>query len=91
MILIDAMRSGVPAGSIRSINRDQLERYGERLSSHALGVAEMLALGEKLGDLPDRLWLIGIEVGGAPQWEKLVELVESLDLQVSPGLSPPNG
>lgn len=78
VVLIDAMRSAAPAGTVHSIDRDQLDRHGERMSSHALGVAEVLVLGEILGDLPDRLWLIGIEVGGVPQWEKLVELVESL-------------
>ncbi len=77
VVVIDAMRAGSPPGTICLIDGDQLERYGERISSHGLGVADVLAIGAQLGDLPDQLWLIGIEVGRAPHWEQLVELVQA--------------
>jgi hydrogenase maturation protease len=64
VILIDAVQSGAPPGSAFALDRGQLLRAGDRFSSHALGVAEVLALGEKLEELPPRLGLIGIEAGG---------------------------
>lgn len=64
VILIDAVHGGARPGAVFRIDRKQLLQDGERLSSHALGVAEVLALGEKLGDLPPCLGLLGVEVGG---------------------------
>jgi hydrogenase maturation protease len=64
-VLIDAMRGGGAAGSVRVLAPDDLERSGGTLSSHGLGVAEALALAAALGDLPPRLALIGIEAGDA--------------------------
>jgi hydrogenase maturation protease len=70
VILVDAMRGGGPAGSIRHFDRDGWPGYGGGLSSHGFGVLEALALARELGSLPPRLDLYGIEIGlavpGAP-------------------------
>lgn len=63
VILIDAVHSGAAPGSVFAIDRTELVRCGEGRSSHSLGVAEVLDLGERLGALPPRLGLIGVEAG----------------------------
>jgi hydrogenase maturation protease len=60
-VLIDAMFSGAEPGTVRLLERSELARC-QRYSSHALGVAEVLNLGEKLQALPPVLRLIGVEV-----------------------------
>lgn len=82
-ILVDAMRAGLPAGSVRKVSPAELEVFWTQASSHAIGVAETLALGEKLGLLPPLLCLLGIEMGdGLPtasveQAEALIDLLLS--------------
>lgn len=62
-ILVDAMRAGLPAGSVREVSPAELEVFSTQASSHAIGVAETLTLGQKLGMLPLSLHLLGIEMG----------------------------
>jgi hydrogenase maturation protease len=64
VILIDAMRSGEPPGTLRRLGMDQLEALASPLSSHGLGVAGALRLARSLGQLPARLVIIGVEIGG---------------------------
>lgn len=61
-ILVDAIEGGT-SGTITAINKDQLLQQDSMHSSHQLGVAETIALGEKLGLLPDELVLMGVETG----------------------------
>jgi hydrogenase maturation protease len=63
VIILDAMRGGGRPGSVRRLDSAELALLERRLSSHALGVADMLALGARLGELPARLDIIGIEAG----------------------------
>lgn len=60
LVVIDAMRSGAPPGTVRRLAPDEPLGGQETLSSHGLGVAECLALGRTLGLLPPLL-LYGIE------------------------------
>ena len=62
-IIIDAMQSGQTPGQLRVIEQSELEHLERSLSGHALGVAEALALGRELALLPDRVHIIGIEMG----------------------------
>jgi hydrogenase maturation protease len=62
-VLVDAVRSGAPAGTVH-----RLDPIAERLpaalfatSTHALGVAEAIELGRALGRLPAALRVYGIE------------------------------
>jgi len=63
-VLVDAMRSGRPPGSVARLGRSALPRR-RALSAHGLGVAEGLALAEALGWQPERLELVGVEAGDA--------------------------
>jgi hydrogenase maturation protease len=62
VIVIDAMHSGRPAGTIQ-----RFDAWSERLpagcfvSTHAMGVAETVEMARALDRLPDRLIVYGIE------------------------------
>lgn len=69
VILIDAMQSGQPPGTIHrlEIPRDlgfiiRFSWSSTTASTHAFGLGETLALGETLGTLPPRLLVVGIEL-----------------------------
>jgi hydrogenase maturation protease len=63
VILIDAMQSGQLPGSVRDLALDELIASAGMPSTHALGLAETLRLAEALDALPERLHLLGIEMG----------------------------
>lgn len=62
VVVIDAMRSGAPPGTIR-----RFDVWSEKMpahafvSSHAMGVAETVEMARALGRLPRRLIVYGIE------------------------------
>ncbi len=62
VILIDAVAGGV-AGKISEISKEKLLNSPANLSSHSAGVAEALQMGSIMNVLPDKIELIGIEVG----------------------------
>src|SRR5512144_2472155 len=50
VLIVDAVRSGAPPGTLHELSLDEVAARGVRLaSSHALGVAEALALARELG------------------------------------------
>lgn len=61
-IIIDALISDDKTGEVVVLNSDEIAQQQEILSGHGFGVAETLALGDVLGDLPDRLLLLGITI-----------------------------
>jgi len=61
-ILVDAIE-GTDAGKIHCLQQDQLLSSENQLSSHSLGVAEVLKLGAKLNLLPEKIILYGVEAG----------------------------
>lgn len=62
VIVVDAMRSGQPCGSIsRFDGRSQAFPTKAFPSSHSFGIAEAVELGRILGRLPDELIVYGIE------------------------------
>jgi len=74
-IVVDAMVSGAPAGSVLRLEDAEIERASaaHATSSHGLSVRDAYELGVSLGRLPARL---------------LVYLVEAGDLAPGVGLSP---
>jgi hydrogenase maturation protease len=63
-ILVDAARTGAAPGRVQRLARGELAR-ALRPSSHALGVADALALAEALGRAPARIEVLGVELGDA--------------------------
>jgi hydrogenase maturation protease len=67
VVLVDAVRSGAPAGTVhrlvidRGAPTDGLGAGGPPTSSHGAGVAEAWALGAALDRTPGRLVVLGVE------------------------------
>lgn len=62
VILIDAMKTGLPVGTIRQLDPAGLQLYPHRISSHQMGMAECLALGRTLGMMPVQMLCYGVEI-----------------------------
>ena len=62
LILVDAIRSGAPPGTLTVLERHELPRYFSlKLSPHQIDLREVLALAELRGLLPEELVAVGIE------------------------------
>lgn len=62
VIVIDAMQSGRPAGAVIGMDAaDEALNAGRFVSSHAIGLADIIELARALGRLPARLTVYGIE------------------------------
>jgi hydrogenase maturation protease len=65
-ILIDAMRSRSPPGTVRRLAPDDIvlaEPAPGPVSCHGFGLGQALALARVLGTLPSRLAVFGVELG----------------------------
>jgi hydrogenase maturation protease len=63
-ILVDAVQSGAPPGTLHKLTQEDLLDFGEGTgSAHGWGAAETLSLGRQLSqeDLPERIFIIGVE------------------------------
>lgn len=88
VILVDAVTSRAPAGTIHQLDAQSGPISPElfSLSTHAFSVAEAVELARVLGDLPQRLTIYGIEgkhfvagMGLSPEVERAAqEAVESI-------------
>jgi hydrogenase maturation protease len=78
VVLIDAMQSGQPPGTVTRLQLPDLLAQASHPSSHSLGVAEALALAEALNTLPRELIIYGIEMGAeSEEWyPSLLEFIE---------------
>jgi hydrogenase maturation protease len=66
VILVDAVRSGAPEGTVHDFALDAVPRPPLRsASSHGFGVGDVLALARALGRLPPRGRVIAIEAARA--------------------------
>ena len=80
LILIDAIRTGAPPGTLNVLERRELPRYFSlKLSPHQIDLREVLALAELRGLLPEDLVAVGIE-------PERVEMELALSPRVSAGL-----
>jgi hydrogenase maturation protease len=86
VIVIDAVRSRAPAGTLHVIDvtSSHLPAGFAHGSTHALGLAEAIELSRALGTLPARIKVVGIEgrdftpgVGLSPEVEAAVLLLET--------------
>ncbi len=63
VILVDAVQSGAPPGTIHRLDAvtEKLPTWFSHSSTHAFGVAEAIELARTMGELPARLVVYGIE------------------------------
>lgn len=61
VLLLDAVRSGAPPGTLHRVAGQEIVSRGRSLSSHGLGVAEALELARALGAPVEAFVLHGIE------------------------------
>lgn len=63
VLLVDAVQSGAPPGTVHRLDAvaGPLPQDALRCSTHALGVVEAVELARALGELPARLQVYGIE------------------------------
>ncbi|TDY04200.1 hydrogenase maturation protease [Thiohalophilus thiocyanatoxydans] len=66
VILIDALQAGRPRGTLVRLDAEQISEQAAGLSSHNFGVAEAVALGRVMGQLPQELVLYGLDAGEKP-------------------------
>ena len=74
VIVVDAMSSGAPVGTIRFGAAGILPQ--SQTSSHGFGLAQAIALAGALGSLPPHLTVIGIEGGSYGHGAPLTAAVE---------------
>jgi len=67
VFIIDALVGAGDQEAMVVLHAEELMRESAPLSAHGLGVAEALALGGALGDLPSNLQLLGIPVDAAAE------------------------
>lgn len=82
VVIIDAVLSPCCPGEVMQLQVEALLQSGPRLSSHEIGVAQVLAMAAMLNQMPRTLYLFGISVGEAAEWlpglEQLNQLADTL-------------
>lgn len=64
VILVDAVKSGAAPGTLYRLEGRTLDGLvAHHTSSHGFGLAETLALADRMGELPANLKFVGLEAG----------------------------
>lgn len=75
VVLVDALQTGAEPGALSRLELEAVQPLPTGYSSHELGVAQTLALGRALGELPPRVLVMGLEAGAqAPRAPTQVEV-----------------
>jgi hydrogenase maturation protease len=63
VIIVDALQTGAPPGTVHRLTLNELREIspGRANSGHEGNAGELLAAAQLLGELPDRLFVVGIE------------------------------
>lgn len=63
LIVVDAVRMGARAGTVHRLTMPELREVspGRASSGHESNAGELLAAAELLGELPDQLFVVGVE------------------------------
>jgi hydrogenase maturation protease len=69
VILLDAVRSGAPPGTVHRLDTAQLSSMPRLLSTHGFGVAEAVQLAAAMDALPEALLFFGVEA--TPEHQEL--------------------
>ena len=64
VVLVDAVKSGAAPGSLHRLEGEAiLKAVARYTSTHGFGLAEALQLAQRLGELPEKIVLWGVEAG----------------------------
>lgn len=74
-IVIDAMHSGAPPGTLRRLDSAELGGLHDTYSTHGFGLAYTLSLGKTLAALPPCLVVYGVEIAAASLQDGLSDCV----------------
>ncbi|MEX3010561.1 hydrogenase maturation protease [Hoeflea sp. TYP-13] len=61
VIIVDACKSGAPAGTLHCLDAGRTEPYQGSISCHGFGVAEAIALARVMGTMPKSCTIFAIE------------------------------
>lgn len=63
LIIVDALKRGAPAGTVHRLTLTELREVtpGRASSGHESNAGELLAAAQLLDELPDRLFVVGVE------------------------------
>ena len=89
VILVDAVKSGAVAGTLHQLEGHALDGLvAHHTSSHGFGLAETLALAERMGELPPQLKFVGLEVHDKPSTpDEIVQLVKAVTFETRSALN----
>lgn len=76
VFIIDAIKSGNPAGHIHRFENDDVFDTGNSLSTHGFGLAQTLQLGKALDALPNEIILYGVEIDDISTGSAISQCVE---------------
>ncbi|WP_367607098.1 hydrogenase maturation protease [Legionella sp. W05-934-2] len=76
VLLIDAVQSGAPPGTIHWLEGEDIPKAQQPTSSHGIGIREVFQLGKTLNILPQQLNFCGIERD--PAWQSIDALSPAL-------------
>jgi hydrogenase maturation protease len=85
-IVVDAIEAGCESEVPIRLNLDALGPFEEGLCSHSFGLGQTLALGRTLGQLPERVVVIGMEARGrterAPSESEIRRLSDAVEREI---------
>jgi hydrogenase maturation protease len=78
VVIVDAVMSGSPPGTVHELDgRSGVPTSWRSPSSHLIGLAEAIELGDSLGSLPEEVAVFGIEVENVAGGTALTAPVEA--------------
>lgn len=95
LVVVDAICSGAPPGTIHRVDGAARIQADVLVSSHGLGLATALELARALGALPANVLIYGIEIdpatGAAAPGKAMIDVVDRLAAQIAGELAGPGG
>jgi hydrogenase maturation protease len=80
VLLIDAINTGAPPGTLQTLARHELPRYlATKISPHQVDLHDVLGLAELRGTLPDDTMAIGVQPGRV---EMIAELTPAVAARI---------
>jgi hydrogenase maturation protease len=76
VIIIDAVRSGAEPGTVQCLDADTIDVSEATSSSHGFGIASAIEVARALNELPQQIYLCGIEINEMHVGDSLSPIVQ---------------